>query len=273
MRIRDQFLYRILRVRKTIERRWYIALGTVLVMLPVAFAAHEATGVYYSKADVLVLAPALEVNGNALQADPMPMLSFASVVVHRFTDEDGETAPHGTSAPLYGSGIRKGHLVYIPSSGGQWQLSYNRAVITVEVVAESTEEVAAKRDEIVKRISVLAKASQQEMAVNAANLITTDLAPGTAFVSYVGVRNSRAEAALIVLTFGLALGIPLLADRLMARTRTGGGPRRRTRLNTGGAQQSKPPQPENEMGPSYVVRSRAVHGRRSQPLERIPDSS
>ncbi|MCX6499111.1 MAG: hypothetical protein NTU93_09960 [Arthrobacter sp.] len=222
------------------------------MMIPTVFAAHAATGVYYSKAEVLFLAPAVGADGNALQDDPIQTLAFASVVVHRFAEESPETAPRSTSAPLYGSGIRRGHLVYVPSSGGQWQLSFNRAVIAIEVVGESAEEVAAARDQIVNRISMLAKASQQEIGVSPANFITTNLDPSTASVSYAGVRNSRAEMALIFLTIGLAVGLPLVADRIIARIRARGS-RQRTSV-TGGVQDLKhrsgpPPQRENELAP------------------------
>lgn len=250
MRTRDQLRYRINRGQKTIARRWYLSLGAVLLMLPVMFAASKAAGVYYSKADVLFVGPASSVDGNALQADPAQTLSFAAVVVHRFNSDDGATAPRSTSAPLYGSGIRRGHIVYIPSSGGQWQLSYSRPVITVEVVGESAEEVALARDRIVNRIFVLAETAQQERDVKAAVHITTELAPGTAFVSYIGVRNTNAELALSFLTIGLAVWMPLMADRMIEGIHVGPGSRRlnamnhgtQDRMGTSGSQ-------ENEMAP------------------------
>jgi hypothetical protein len=233
VRIRDQLLRPLRRGRKIIALRWYLSPIVVLLMLPVVFAAGEAAGVYYTKADVLFVAPALSVSGNALQADPAETLSFASVTVHRFNADGGDTAPPSTSAPLYGSGIRTGHRVSRPRSGGQWQLSYDRPVITIEVVGESDEEVATERDHILNRISTLAKISQQEMGVKPAVYITTELARSTAFVTYVGVRNSRAEIALLFLTLGLAVGIPLTADRILNGVRTAAGSRRRTAVNGG----------------------------------------
>lgn len=256
MRIRDQLRYRISRGQKAIKRRWYVALGAVLVMIPVMFAASQATGVYYTKADVLFVAPASSADGNALQTDPAQTLSFAAVVVQRYNSADGSTGPRSTSAPLYGSGIRRGHLVYIPSSGGQWQLSYSRPVITVEVVGESAEEVASERDRIMNRIFVLAEAAQQERDVKAAVRITAELAPGTAFVSYIGVRNGRAELALTFLTIGLAVGMSFMADRMIAGIHAGAGSRGRSALNDGTqdrvATSESPPQEEAAMAPPFT---------------------
>lgn len=195
-------------------------------MLPLLFAASTATGIYYSKTDVLFLSPRAPGSGNALQEDPAQILAFASVVMHRLNADAGKTVPTSTSSPLYGSGIRSGHLVYIPSSGGQWQLSYNRPVITIEIVGESMDEVATERQQILDRISSIAKDSQQELGIKPAANITTEPAPSVEFVAYVGVRNATAVLALTLLTIGLAAGIPLSVDRALAGKRRPGAGRR-----------------------------------------------
>ncbi|WP_160668039.1 hypothetical protein [Pseudarthrobacter sp. ATCC 49987] len=208
-------------------------------MLPVLIAAHAGTGVYYSKTDVRFLPP-LPIEGNVFQADPLQVVPFASIVVHRFNADDRDESPRSTSAPLYGSGVRTGHLVYLPNSGSQWQVSYSRAVITVEVVGESADDVAVERDRIVKHISELAEATQQERDIGPPLRITTELDRTTAFITYVGVRNTRAELALTFLTVGLAVGIPLAADPVIvrlqkvtgSRTRTSGGTQRRMPTST-----------------------------------------
>lgn len=217
MRIRKLLPHRLKRERNAIARRWYLALGTVLLMLPFLFAAGTAQGVYYSKTDVLFVAPRLPASGNALQEDPAQTLAFASVVTHRFNVDAGNTVPRSTSSPLYGTGIRSGHLVYIPSSGGQWQMSYNRPVITVEIVGESVDEVVIERQRILDSIASLAREAQQELGIKPAANITTEPAPSVEFVAYVGVRNTTAVLVLVLLTVGLAAGIPLSVDRALAR--------------------------------------------------------
>lgn len=218
-------------------RRWYLALGMALLMLPVLVAAHEGTGVYYSKTDVRFLPP-LPIQGNVFQADPLQVVPFASIVLHQFNAHDRDETPRSASAPLHGSGVRKGHLVYLPNSGSQWQVSYSRAAITVEVVGESAEDVAAERDRIVDRISALAEATQQERGIGPPLRITTELDQTTALVTYVGVRNGRAEMALIFLTVGLVVGIPLAADPIIVRLQKVA----RSRTKTAGAHRVMAPQ-------------------------------
>lgn len=214
-------------------------MGTVLLMIPFLYAAGTAPGVYYSKTDVLFLAPRLPASGNALQEDPAQTLAFASLVTHRFNVDAGNTVPRSTSAPLYGTGIRSGHLVYIPSSGGQWQMSYNRPVITVEIVAESVDEVVIERQRILDSIASLAKDAQQELGIKPAANITTEPAPSVEFVAHVGVRNTTAVLVLVLLTIGLAAGIPLSVDRALARR---GSPAAGPRTHGMAEDRDKPPE-------------------------------
>lgn len=243
MRVRDQLRHRVVRGRATILRRWYVALGIALLMLPVLVAAEEATGVYYSKTDVRFLPP-LPIQGNVFQSDPLQVVPFASIVVHRFNADDRDESPRSTSAPLHGSGVRKGHLVYLPNSGSQWQVSYSRAAITIEVVGESADDVAAERDRIVSRISALSEETQQERGIGPPLRITTELDLTTAFVTYVGVRNSRAELALLFLTAGLVVGIPLAADRFIVRLQKVVRSRTRRREGTDHRMPASTPGPE-----------------------------
>lgn len=198
----------------TILRRRRVALLIVVLMLPLTFATAQADGVYYSRADVLFLPPPALVGGNLLQADPAQTLHFAAIVERRINAEQPSSAPRTTSAPLFGIGVRNSHAVYIPSSGGQWQLSFSRPVITVEVVADTAGGAEAALAKLVDRVFRLAAESQDAEGVPPASQITTELSPGIPFVTYTGVRNSRAMISLLFLMIGLAAGIPLLAERL-----------------------------------------------------------
>lgn len=216
MGIWTRLLYRIRASAGTILRRRRIALLVVIMMIPVTFAATEVKGVFYSRADVLFLPPSALVGGNLLQADPAQTLSFAAIVEHRVNAEHPSTAPRSTSAPLYGTGARNTHAVYIPSSGGQWQLSFSRPVITVEVVADSAEDVTYVLNQLVGRISELATETQTVNGIQPAAHITTEPSPGVPYVTYISVRNDQAAVALVLLTLGLAAGIPLVTERLTA---------------------------------------------------------
>ncbi|MFF2346145.1 hypothetical protein [Pseudarthrobacter sp. NPDC058119] len=201
-------------VANAILRQRYMSLAVTAILLPWVFVASHAQGVYYSRVDVLFLAPPAVVAGNVLQADPAQTLSFAAIVEHQVNAEYPSSAPRSTSAPLYGTGLRNTHAIFIPNSGGQWQLSFSRPMITVEVVADSPEMVFTTMNQLAGRISDLAADLQTNEGIPQAVQITTDDSPEKASVTYVPVRSGNATFALLILTVGLAIGLPMLAERI-----------------------------------------------------------
>lgn len=199
----------------TLARRWYLLVLTILCMGPVFYAAHVATGIYYVSADVLFLPPPAAVGGNSLRADPGRTVYYAAIVERQFNGEEGLSVPRSTSAPLYGTGIRSGYAVYLPNAGGQWQTNFNRPLITVEVVGETSQIVQEQLDGIVARLQTLALVPQLELGVKPESYISTEISPAKPNIAHMGIRNSRAEVALGLITVGLSIAVPLVGDRLI----------------------------------------------------------
>lgn len=216
MGLRTRLVNRIRANAGTILRRRRLALFITALMLPLIFMSTQAEGVYYSRADVLFLPPPALVGGNLLQEDPTQTLSFAAIVEHRINAEMPSLAPRTTAAPLYGTGVRNTHSVYIPSSGGQWQLSFSRPVISVEVVADSASDASDNLAHLVRRVSEAATEAQSSEGIPLTSQIGTELSPRAPSASYVAVRNSRATNTLLILTLGMAGGIPILFERLVS---------------------------------------------------------
>lgn len=188
---------------------------SVLCMIPVLYAAHLSAGVFYSSTDILFLPPPASVGGNSLRADPGRTVYYAAIVERQFNGEHPDNTPRPTSAPLYGTGIRNGYAVYLPNAGGQWQSNFNKPAIRVEVVGESDDQVQQQMADIVQEIRAMAKVPQDEMGVKPESYIATELSPEKPNVLYLGVRNSRAEFALILLTLGLGVGVAHIGDKLI----------------------------------------------------------
>lgn len=127
--------------------------------------------------------------------------------------------PRGTGAPLYGTGIRNGYAVFLPNAGGQWQSNFNKPAITVEIVGENSAEVQEQLNRIVLEIQTLAVEPQRKMGVRPESFISTELSPEKPSIAHIGIRNSRAEIALVLLTLGLAVAAPHIGDRLMNSVR------------------------------------------------------
>lgn len=199
-----------------LARRWYLVVLSIVCMLPVLYSAHAAGGVFYSHADVLFLPPPASVGGNSLRADPGRTVYYAAIVERQFNSERPDNIPRPTSAPLYGTGIQDGYAVYLPNAGGQWQSNFNKPALTVEVVGKTSSEVQKNMDQIVQRIQELARVPQKEMGIKSGSFIATELSPEKPSISYVGIRSSRAEGALVLLTIGIAIGVAHLGDGLIS---------------------------------------------------------
>lgn len=188
---------------------------SVVCMIPFLYSAHVSGGVFYASTDVLFLPPPASVGGNSLRADPGRTVYYAAIVERQFNGEHPDNTPRPTSAPLYGTGVRNGYAVYLPNAGGQWQTNFNKAAIRVEVVGESGDQARQQMDDIVQKLRAMAKVPQDEMGVIPESYISTELSPEKPNVLYLGVRNSRAEFALIMLTLGLAIGVAHIGDGLI----------------------------------------------------------
>lgn len=203
-------------LRHVLIRRWYIVVAVMLCMVPILYDATNSTGVYYSRVEVMFLPPPSKVGGNALKSEAVTTVMYAAIVERGFNGNVGGQRLKTTDAPLYATGLRNGHSVFLPNSGGQWQMNFDDPEIIVEVVSESRETVVAEMQRIVDRLQQSAHVQQQSIGVLPEAYITTELSPSEPGVMYVGIRKSRELAALLGLTVALAVGLPLFGDRLLS---------------------------------------------------------
>lgn len=198
-----------------IYRRWYLFLGALLCMAPVLFAAHGAIGVYYLQADVIFLPPPQSVAGNSLRGEPGQTVYFTAMIDRQLAGEDPETGPATTDAPLYATGIREAHSTFLPNNGGQWQTNFNRPVITVEVVGETSANVEDEFASILQRIEELREQPQADMHIAADSYITTTLSPARPKMQYIGVRSKRAVFAFGMVAIGVSTGVAIMGDQVL----------------------------------------------------------
>ncbi|NMR28209.1 hypothetical protein [Crystallibacter degradans] len=214
-------------------RRWYVVAAVLLFMMPVIVQAQQAVGVYWTKVDLMFLPPPGASALNPLRADDGVTIPYAALVERSFNSLDHPPAIHTSGAPLYGTGIRSGYAVYLPNTGTQWESSFSRPAITLEVVQESPEEVLTVLAGLQQNLDRLAVTPQERMGVTPKARITTQLAPESPRVMYIDARNTRAVVALLVLTLSLAVATATMVDRLVLK-------RQREQRGRGGMGGGKP---------------------------------
>lgn len=203
-------------------RRWYVLVAVLMCTVIAIILAGRAQSVYYTEVDVVFLPPADAVSSNALEGRQESLIHFAAIMERDYNG--GEVAPRlsSSTATLYGAGVRQGQSVLLPNVGGQWQISFDRPVLAVEVVDSSQERVLAKLRDVLQRLDSLVVEQQQKSGVAAARYIKTELAPKAAVVQKISGSPIRATIGLLILGLCLSISAAVLVDQRQLSTKRRG---------------------------------------------------
>jgi len=205
-----------------LRRRWYAAFAVLIVGVGMV-VVFQPKPLYWTQVDMAVLPPGARVSDLMSDTDQDKFVNFAAILEREFNDGQVEFRLAAADAPIYGAGIRQGASVELPNLGTQWQSSFSRAVLSVQVVDRSPERVKDVLDGILSRIEVLARNTQVAQGVAEENMITVGPVPHEPVVIDVGPSGaSFARAALAFGTVGVVLACvaAVEVDRILARRRT-----------------------------------------------------
>lgn len=203
-------------------RRWYvIGIGAVCAVA-LAVLLGRAPGVYWAQSDVLFLANPAVTGGNPLENQTDSVINFASVVQESIGHGTAQVKLSSPSATLHGAGVRQGYVARLADSGGQWESSFNRAVIKVEVVDSSPQKVRAVLGKVLTNISQETAALQTGSGISQRSLITVETGAKDVSVGYMGSTGGsrlRGLAAVGLVGFGVTCAAAALLDRALDRRR------------------------------------------------------
>lgn len=194
-------------------RRWYVLAVFAIFTAGAMGISALAGGVYWTRVDVVFLAPPTVTDPNALRATSKSLIDFAAIVERKYTGNTQVPRFSTEEATLYGSGVRVGQKVTLLNSGGQWNDSFTRPMLRVEVVDGSEALVKAAVTDIVAQLDEIARAEQASAQVPPAAFITTLMSPETAVVSTADGSRLRAAAAIALLGAFLGGTVTVLIDR------------------------------------------------------------
>lgn len=202
---------------RVLRKRWYIvALG--IGCIAGTFAAFIASPrVYFAQTDVVFVAPGDEAIGGLNDRIAQTLIDFAAVVEKKVNAERPSFRLASPTATLYGTGVSEGTSVALADAGGQWEHSFNRPVLSVQVVDSSAERVRKTLSSIVENISSTATSLQSESGADPARFITIETAPAISEVGSIGPTRAsvvKGFAALTVAGLGLTGAAAVLVDRL-----------------------------------------------------------
>ncbi|TDD70944.1 hypothetical protein E1262_07370 [Jiangella aurantiaca] len=196
----------------TMIRRWPVVLAGALCTGALAFAMAAGDHVYWSRTEVVFLAPTSRLYPNALNAPSEDIIITAGVVAKMVTGPAATLKYASPDANLVGIGVRDGWSVKLPDTGGQWAPNFASQVLSVEVVAPDRETVVARQQELVDRIAQELENLQRNAGVDPVNDITVTVNPRTSTVYEVGGSRMRAMGMTGLLGGGATLAVIVLLE-------------------------------------------------------------
>ncbi|GAA2217953.1 hypothetical protein GCM10010413_03100 [Promicromonospora sukumoe] len=173
-------------------RRWPVLLAGAVASLGLVYTTTLDDGVYWSRTQVVFLAPASKAYPNALRTTSEDLIITAGVVAKAVSGPAAVTKYASPDATLVGEGIRDGWSVRLPDTGGQWAPNFAQQVLYVEVVGATAEQVGARQEEIIDQIEHELDRLQRDAGVAPVNDITVTVAPESTVVHQVGGSSMRA---------------------------------------------------------------------------------
>jgi hypothetical protein len=214
-----------------VKWRWPAVGSLLLVSILVLVTLPGPRQLYWIKAQIVFLMPQnLAASGNPLYGQYQGLVSFAAVIEREFNGYNHSNTAAGMGATIYGMGVKNGYSVTLPNTGSQWESSFNRPYLDIEVVSDDPEQTSDMLRDVADEVLDLVSRTQRELGVSASNMIRAELGPPRAEVVLVSANQPRALlslAVLAVLTFGLSFRARNTGTILRVKDRPRGSSRRR----------------------------------------------
>ncbi|ACZ31709.1 hypothetical protein Xcel_2695 [Xylanimonas cellulosilytica DSM 15894] len=201
---------------------WYVVLAGALLTLAAGALAARPVPLYWTQADVLVLAPGMGPQDMPSDLSLDGMLAFAGMLEREANGRPVSSLESG-APPLFSAGVRDGYSVAVPNQGNQWTNVFLRPVLSVEVVGSDAETVAQRYDQIVAQLEASSQTLQNAVAPE--RRMTLHPVTDDPTVSYVGSTNSqkiRALGAIAVIGVFVSASAAVLLDQRARRRRAAG---------------------------------------------------
>jgi hypothetical protein len=201
-------------------RRWPVLVVGAVATLLVAYATTLDDGVYWSRTQVVFLAPSSNAYPNALRTTSEDLIITAGVVAKGVSGPGKVTKYASPDATLVGEGVRDGWSIRLPDTGGQWATNFAQQILYVEVVGATATEVGARQRAIIEQIADELDRLQRDAKVAPVNDISVTVAPESTVVHQVKGSRARSLGMAGVLGVGATLAVVILLETRARRPRT-----------------------------------------------------
>lgn len=207
---------------RILVRRWPAVLICIVVTAAAGYAAVRTPGGYYTRTELVFLAPTSRDYPNSLRTQSDDLIYTAGVVAKRVSGAGAVTKFASPDVTLVGLGVRNGWELRLPDTGGQWASNYATQTLILDIVAPTYAAVRDRQSEVIARVQVELHDLQVELNVASANQISVIAAPESTVIFAVSGNRYRALGMTILLGFGVTIAVVLVLDR-RARMRSAAG--------------------------------------------------
>jgi hypothetical protein len=211
---------------RVLARNWAVVLVGVLCTLGVGIAATSDRGVYFTRTELIFLAPTSSEYPNALRTQSEDIIDLAGVVGKRVSGPGRVSKFASPDVTLVGQGVRDGWSLRLLDTGGQWGTNFPRQLLILDVVGPSREVVQSRQSDLIKRSQLELARLQRDAGVEPVNDVTLIAAPASTAIFHVQGDRLRAAGMTTVMGACITSYVVLAVDRRRRRARRGRGLRR-----------------------------------------------
>lgn len=198
-----------------LRRRWYVVVLGIALLAGALHVVASRPSVYSSQVDVVFLAPKSARYPNVIEQTSASLIAIAGLIEREVNKGVDVPATASAAVTLAGEGVRDGHAISLPNTGGQWASDFSRPVLDVQVVGPSEAVVRERLASLVNTVERRLAALQAADRIPQINRVTASSAPASATVFRLDGNRKKAAAAALLLGAGLISIGTVSADRLL----------------------------------------------------------
>lgn len=191
----------------------------VLATCVAGYFAISDKGAYYTRTEIVFLAPTSSLYPNALATQSEDIIDTAGVVAKKVTGVTSDPKYASPDVTLVGVGVRDGWSLTLPDTGGQWASDFGSQRLILDIVAPDRETVRLRQVSLLHRVESELAGIQRDAHVKAVNDITITAVPQSTVIYHVGGNKPRALGMTMLLGLGItATAVVIVEGRRRRRT-------------------------------------------------------
>jgi hypothetical protein len=194
-------------------RYWPVVLVGAICTAAAGLAAISDDGVYFTRTELLFLAPTSSLYPNALRTQSEDIIITAGIVAKRIVGPDQVTKFASPDVTLVGEGVRDGWSLRLPDTGGQWASNFATQRLLLDIVGPTRERVEEQQQALIDRVSDELRALQEASGVPEVAQVTAIAAPESTVIYHVGGSKVRALGVTAVLGVGATTAVVIVLER------------------------------------------------------------